>query len=277
MTLAQRNLYFKTGILLSSLSFLILLVLTGKLLPLLPEYCEMAMYRPEGILQKLAGHFFEAVPRAPLVTLFASVLYTLLASISVFFYFEKTQTSEILFFGLFVLSFVFETFRILIPLRGIYEFSPMLLVAGARLLVFGRMFGAFSIFISGIYAAGFDIQKQGRVIIAAVMAILMISFKLPVNGLSWDTSFTMSFAYSSMFRFADNILLVITVVSFLVAAYVRGIADYRFIALGSLLVSLGRGLLIGTDTWLTPFPGVILLAAGTWLITTRLHQVYLWL
>jgi hypothetical protein len=255
----------------------LLLVLTGKLLPFLPQYSEAAIYRPEGFFQKLAGRFFSTVPQVPFVSLFISTLYALAASIAVFFYFEKTQTPEILFFGLFVLSFVFETLRIIVPLRGIYEFPPVLLILGTRLLIFGRLFGVLSLFASSIYAAGLDIQKQGRVIAAIIIAILVISFKLPVTGVSWDTSFTILFAYSSMFRFADDVLMVITVISFLVAAYIRGTGDYRFVALGALLVSLGRLLLINTDIWITSFLGVIMLIAGTWFITTRLHQVYLWL
>jgi hypothetical protein len=195
----------------------------------------------------------------------------------VFVYFEKTQTPEILFFGLFAQSLAFETIRILVPLRDLYPFPGMLLIFGTRVLIFGRLFGIVSLFASSVYAAGLDFQKQGRVILAMVIAILVVSLKVPVNGLAWDTSYTMIFAYSSMFRFAENILLGITVASFLVAAHVRGTGDYLFIALGALLVSAGRSMLISADTWVTPLPALLVLGAGTWLVMVRLHRVYLWL
>ena len=277
MTLAQRNWFFKAGIFLSSCCVFLLLALTGKLLPLLPEYCEAAISRPEGIFLYFAEGSFNSVPLIPFITLFTAVFYTLFVSIAVFVSFEKTQTSEILFFGLFALSFMFEILRILIPLKGLYEFSPVVLIVGTRILIFARLFGSLSLFTSGIYAAGLDMQMQGRVIIGIIIAILMISFKLPVNGFSWDTSFTMLFAYSSMLRLAENVLIVITGISFLIADYNRGTAEYRFVALGSLLVFLGRSLPLRADTWLTPIPAVVMLIAGTWLITARLRQVYLWL
>jgi hypothetical protein len=277
MTLVQRNLYFKIGIFISSCSILLLLTLAGKLLPLLPEYCEAAVNRTGGAFQHLAGQFFSSVPLVPFVSLVIAIFYTFFVSITVLVSFEKTQTPEILFFGLFALSFVFEIFRIMVPLKGLFEVSSLILIIGTRMLIFARLFGTISLFISGVYAAGLDMQKQGRMVIGLVIAILIISFKLPVNGYLWDTSFTMVFAYSAMFRFAELVIVVITGISFLIASYNRGTADYRFIALGSLLVFLGRTLLFGADTWLTPAPAVIMLVVGTWLITARLHKVYLWL
>jgi hypothetical protein len=277
MTLAQRNRYFKGGIILSSLCLLALVVLAGTVLPLYPELSAAALHRSGGVFQALAGKFFDPVPHAAFVTMVLAVAYALSASILVFVFFEKTQSPEILFFGLFALSFVFEIFRIMVPLQRAYGFPSVLLVWGARMLIFGRLCGVISLFASSVYAAGLEVQKQGRLIVTMVMVILVISVRIPVNGLAWDSSLTMISAYISMFYFAENALMVITIVSFLVAAYTRGSGDYLFIALGILLVSLGRSLVIGADTWVTPLPGIAMLAAGTWISTARLHQVYLWL
>jgi len=277
MTLAQRNIYFKAGIFLSACYILLLLALTGKLFPLLPEYSEAALSRPEGFFQSLAGRFFTSVPAVPLVTVFAAVFYTLFVSIVILISFEKTQAPEILFFSLFALSFSFEIVRIMAPLKGLFELSPVMLIVGTRILIFFRLFGTVALFISSVFAAGLEVQKQGRVIIGIIIAILMVSFKIPVNGFSWDTSFTMLFAYSTMFRFAEIILIVITGMSFLIAAYSRGTGNYRLVALGSLLVFFGRNLLFKADTWFVPFPALGMLIIGTWLIVSRLHQVYLWL
>ncbi|MDR2661787.1 MAG: hypothetical protein LBC31_02180 [Treponema sp.] len=277
MTLAQRNRYFKGGIILSSLCFLTLASFAGKLLPFYPDLSAAALHRSGGAFQALAAKFFDPSPYAPFVTMTLAVIYSLSASILIFVFFEKTQSPEILFFGLFALSFVFEIFRIMPPLQRLYGFPSVLLVWGARMLIFGRLLGVISLFASSVYAAGLETQKQGRVVITMVMAILVISIRIPVNGLAWDSSFTMIFAYGSMFRFAEDALLVITVVSFLVSAYTRGNGEYLLIALGVFLAALGRGLVIGADTWITPLPGSIMLIAGTWIVTARLHQVYLWL
>jgi hypothetical protein len=65
--------------------------------------------------------------------------------------------------------------------------------------------------------------------------------------------------------------------SFFISAYSRGSPEYILIGIGSFLVFLGRNLLITADTCVTPLPGLLSLIAGTWLICTKLHKVYLWL
>ncbi|MDR2072892.1 MAG: hypothetical protein LBP60_05630 [Spirochaetaceae bacterium] len=277
MTLAQRNYYFKGGIVLSALCFLCLIALAGKLLPLYPVLSKAALYRSEGLFQNLVVRFFNTAPQASFASVAAAVTYALGASILVFVFFEKTQSPEILFFGLFGLSFAFEILRILLPLQEIYNFPSVLLVMGTRLLFSGRLFGVLSLFASSLHAAGLEMQKQGKVILTIVIAILVISSRVPINGLAWDSSLTMVCAYSSMFRLVEYVLMAMAVISFLLAAYTKGTGEYLFIALGTFLVSLGRSLLINADTWLPPLPGLLMLIAGTWFITGRLHQVYLWL
>jgi hypothetical protein len=277
MTLAQRNRYFKGGILLSSFCLVLLVVLAGKILPLYPELGEKALHRSQGFFQNIAARFFDSAPLAPFFSMAAAVIYALGASILIFVFFEKTQSPEILFVGLFALSFVFEILRIIVPLQVLRDFPSVVLILSTRILVFGRLFGVLSLFASSVYSAGLELQKQGQVIITIIIATLVVSIRLPVNGLAWDSSLTMIFAYASMFRFAEGAFMVITIVSFLVAAYTRGTGEYLFIALGALLIFLGRTLLLGADTWITPLPGLVMLIAGTCFIIARLHQVYLWL
>jgi hypothetical protein len=72
-------------------------------------------------------------------------------------------------------------------------------------------------------------------------------------------------------------IILITAITFFVSAYSRGSAEYVFIGIGVFLVYIGRNMLLGADTWITPIPGLATLIAGTWFICSRLHQVYLWL
>jgi hypothetical protein len=82
--------------------------------------------------------------------------------------------------------------------------------------------------------------------------------------------------YASMFRLVEIGIILISTTSFFIAAYVRGTREYIFIGIGSLLVCLGRSILLTADTWAAPFPGLLILAAGTWFICNYLHRIYLW-
>jgi hypothetical protein len=80
-----------------------------------------------------------------------------------------------------------------------------------------------------------------------------------------------------MFTLVEIGIILITMVSFFISAYTRGAREYLYIGLGAVLVFIGRNLLLAADTWVTPFPGLAALAAGTWFICRQLHRVYLWL
>jgi len=297
MTVDQRNLYFKAGIILSLFCLSLLIVLAGKLLPFYPELCDEALHRPRGLLQNPfsrntfsqnvfhenslsrnpADHIFSTTPSSVFGSLIASAVYSLCASVLLFIFFEKTQSPEILFIGLFALSFAFETLRIMVPLQKVYAFPSALLAAGARLLFFGRFSGILSLFMSSLYAVGINIQKQGRMVLAMLIAILLVAFRIPVSGLSWDTSLAMITGYSTMFRLTEVVLIAITIISFLVASYTKDTREYLFVALGIFFAFLGRSLLTGTDTWPALIIGIFMLAVGTWFIMQWLHRVYLWL
>jgi hypothetical protein len=277
MTLSQRNRYFIAGIVLSSLCLLWMIPYITKLLPFYPELTAAAIKRVPGLFQRAAAYFFAAAPLAPFATVAASVVYTLAVSFLVYFFFEKTQSPEILFFGLFTLSFTFEVLRLMLPLKELYGFSGIFLILGARILFFGRFFGVLSLFASSVYAAGLDLQKQGTVVIAIAIAALIVSLGIPIDGFSWDTNLVMVSGYAVILRLAEAGILVISVISFFAAAYIRGAREYLTVGLGAFLVFAGRDLLVNADTWLTPVPGFIMLCAGTWLVSSKLHRVYLWL
>jgi hypothetical protein len=65
--------------------------------------------------------------------------------------------------------------------------------------------------------------------------------------------------------------------SFFISAWSKGTPEYAAVSLGSFLAFAGRNILLSSDTWIGPLPGLLLLAAGLWVICTKLHQVYLWL
>ncbi|QQO09560.1 DUF3631 domain-containing protein [Breznakiella homolactica] len=277
MTLLQRNRLFVFGIALSALMFLAVLALSVMIVPSFGEITAGAARRASGILQPLMIRLLDPSPYVPYISMILACTYSLATTILIFYFFEKTQSSEILFFSLFVLSFTAEVMRTAVPLFSVLELPHVYLIMTGRVLYFGRYFGLLSLFAASVYAAGLDIQKQGTVILISFVITMLIAIGIPIDGLSWDTSFTVTTGYSSMFTLAEAGIGFITILSFFIAAYSRGSKEYTFIGIGSLLVYIGRNVLLTADTW-PPLPlAIAMLAAGTWLTCTRIHQVYLWL
>jgi hypothetical protein len=206
-----------------------------------------------------------------------SSVYALVAILFIYYFFEKTQAPEILFIAFFVLSFAFEAGRIMIPLKKAYDLPSVYLIMSDRVMLFGRYFGIFSLFAASLYAAGLDIQKQKNNILILTAVSLALSLGIPIDGFTWNSNLIMTSGYPHLFNMVELSIALITLTSFLVSALSRGNRAYLFISLGAFLALLGRNLLLNTDTWAAPFIGIALLGAGTWLVCTKLHSVYLWL
>jgi hypothetical protein len=277
MTITTRNRFFVTGIVVSLISLAAAASSAFSIISVYPAAGNEAVRRPVGLVQLLAIRFFQPVPYVSYMTMIAAVVYAFVTMIFIYYFFEKTPSPEILFFSIFVMSFAFEAIRILVPLRMANGFPGVFLVVSTRVLLFFRYLGFFSLFAASVYAAGLGEQKQENIIFITILVALTIALMIPVDGLSWDSSLTPIYGYNSMFRMVDAGIMIITIISFLIASYSRGTKEYIFIGIGAFLVLWGRGILFSADTWLTPFLGIAFLCAGTWLICSQLHRVYLWL
>ncbi|MCL2381284.1 MAG: hypothetical protein FWC64_06785 [Treponema sp.] len=277
MTLSARNDFFKGGIILSALSLGLVAVGAYFAFSAYPEASALAALRPRGIIQALAGVFIGPSAYVPFFTMLAAVTYSFISIILIKHFFEKTQSPEILFFGLFVISLSFEFVRLMIPLRTVFAFPAMYIISGSRVLIFARYFGLFSLFAASVYAAGLDAQKQQNTFFILVLAALIIAMHIPIDGIVWDSALVPWSGYGSMFAVVEAGILAVTVITFFISAYTRGSRAYVHIGLGALLAFAGRTMLINSDTWVTPLPGFLALVAGTWIIASRLRREYLWL
>jgi hypothetical protein len=277
MTLSERNILFRAGIITAAACVLLICTAAFAILPVLPSAAEEVTQRSPGIIQSLIGRFLAPNPYVPFASIAGAGIYALVTIVLVSYFFEKTQAPEILFVALFAVSFSFEVIRMMAPLKQLFIIPPLYQVIGFRVLLFSRYFGLFSLFTASVYAAGLEIQKQRDIFLIITVASMIIVMGIPIDTLSWDSSFSMISGYTSTFRIIETGVFLITVAGFFIAAYSRGSREYIVIGAGSFLVFLGRNILLSADTWLSPAPALILLGLGTWLICTRLHHVYLWL
>jgi hypothetical protein len=277
MTLPDRNCFFKAGIFISLAALAGIGTAFRTALPFYPELLAMAAARSRGVIQAFAGQFLPPSPYAPFAAMIAAVLYSLSALILIYCFFEKTQAPEILFIALFAVSFAFEAARLIVPLASALELPGLYFTAACRILVFGRYFGLFSLFTAGVCASGLEIREPGNLILLTAGMSMASAVGMPLDSLSWDTALCLSGAYTSMFSIVESVIILITTASFLAGAYIRGAREYVAACAGSLLAGAGRSLLLPADTWAAVVSGFAILAAGTWLICSRLRRIYLWL
>ena len=277
MTLSGRNIIFKAGIILAVLCAVIVCITSFDAIKAYSQMSGENIRRPNTFFQDFISNFLKVNFYSIHASLSASVLYSLVSALLIYFYFEKTQAPEILFVYFFSLSLSLEAARITLPLHIIHDIPAFYQLIAARILLFGRYFGMFSLFTASVCAAGLDMQKTRNYIQVIFVATLIIALGVTVDTQVWDSSMSLINGYPSLFRLIEAAAFLTTVISFFIAAKSRGSRDYAFVGIGSLLALAGRNILLNNDTWAGPGPGILLLAAGTWFICTRLHKIYLWL
>ena len=277
MTLSGRNGLFKAEIVLAAFSTLIVIAASFVVLPAYPSLAAEITRHSEGLFHVLTSRFQQINLYAVHASIAGSVLYALLVLVLIYHSFETTQSPEILFVSFFAGSFSLEAARLILPLREFYEIPSLYLLIASRTLLFGRYFGIFSLFAASVYAAGLEVRKQRNVILVITVATLIIALGVPIDTQTWDSSLNMINGYTSLFRLLETGVVLITVISFFIAAYSRRSEEYTRIGAGAFLAFLGRNLFLNADTWISPVPGILLLSVGIWFICTQLHKIYLWL
>jgi len=277
MTIVARNRFFMGGIIFASISLCLAAAGGYFAFSSFQNVAEAAALRSRGVMQIIAVRLAEPSAFVPFWAILGLLAYSLISIIMIYYFFENTQAPEILFFAFFAVSNSFEFLRLLLPLKEIFNFPAVYLMTASRILLFGRYFGLFSLFAAGVYAAGLDAQKQRGVLLMLIVAALYIAISVPVDSLAWDSAFLLLSGYSVMFAMAGTGIMVVTVITFFISAYIRGSRNYITIGFGVFMALTGRNILFNSDNWITPVPGLLLLAIGTWFICTRLHRHYLWL
>ncbi|MDR2510320.1 MAG: hypothetical protein LBC77_06720 [Spirochaetaceae bacterium] len=273
MTLSRHTFLLKFGIAAAAFMIAGLAAISFKILPYYPELVDAALRRSGYVFinaRKLSPFHYAAY-----ITMAASIVYALLTLILLFYYFEKTQSVEAHFFMFFVFSFVFESLRAILPLRMAFDLPSIYLSFAAHFLVFCRYFGIFSLFCASLYSAGFK-TKEENLIFPLIIIALFIAFRIPVNKYTWDTSLCLVSAYPLAFWALEISTALLTVLSFLCGAFMRGQKEYYIIGAGAFFALAGRMLLFSGDTLILPVIGLCSLSAGTYIICSNLRRLYLW-
>jgi hypothetical protein len=277
MTLSARNNVFKLGLALSFLCLLLCVFASIKVIPFYPSMEDEITRANESIFRAFFNKFSGTNLLATHYCILVLVFFSFCSIIITHFSFEKTQSPEILFVVFFAASFSLEALRLIIPLGRVYEIPSLYMLMVARIILFGRYFGLFSLFTASLYAVGFKAQKQRNVITIIAVITLIIILGIPIDTQAWDSSLNMITGYTSMFRLIETGAFFITTISFFIAAWLRSSWDFIYIGTGAALAFFGRSILLSAGTWVGLPVGLLFLVAGTWLICTKLHKIYLWL
>jgi hypothetical protein len=203
-------------------------------------------------------------------------LFAVLCIGFILYSFRKTVSTEIFFYSFWALSVGFEVSRLVIFDIATAGGSAYWQIVATKVLLFSRYAGNLSLFVSGLYAAGFRNEKVGTVAAVILAISLGMAIAMPVNTGAYAPTLELRAGYRELNGGLVLVVALVTLANFLYAAQVSGEASYRIVAVGAVVFLTGYGLLV---TQWNPFAivaGFALLVVGSWLFVSRLHSYYLW-
>jgi len=189
-------------------------------------------------------------------------------------HFAKTQSSECLYFTLFLLACLTETTRLFIPFFDLWVNNSSMLITSVRILFFGRLMAPLSFLFSSIFTMEGQTQgaERNSAFLFAVAGI--IALLVPVNTTRILPNCTVEIGFTAFFWIYECVLAALTFISLLIQAKSSG-PPGRILALGFLFLFLGYIILLGTQTIAALCLGMLCFSLGVYLYLVNLHKIYL--
>jgi len=275
MTLAARNTIFVFGVILTFIC-LFVYALAGYAL-LFGRYSGEVFSLSSA--QTWFGLRWEVEPLFSYASLAAAGVLGLISSSGVAIsarLFRRVSSAEIYFMTLFLMSLSIELARIAQPLLEINDMPATLSALVTRIVLFGRLAGALSLFAAGVYAAGADYPRIGSVTLLIAALSFLVVYLVPVD----TQRMSATFMNVTGGREAVDLLLAFLSVGAIVNYAIGWWRGHRerggAIALTALGLAIGKELVLHVPSVFSLGSGLILLgvAAASFVLVNRSY--YLW-
>ena len=196
-------------------------------------------------------------------------IFSFTTTIVIRYSFEKTQSPEIIFFIGFLISCLFEYFRLLIPLYNLWESYSRLLIFIGKGCFACRLISLFCFLFSALFSD--DIQSQTTektLLIIAIVSWIFVEF-LPINTGTVNQSINPASGFSQIFEVIQFVIFFLTCISMIFYSKSRYTLSYVYLIIGYF------SLVYATNFFLC-FIGIILLSFGTFKYLQKIHNYYLW-
>ncbi|MCQ2595858.1 MAG: hypothetical protein MJ196_11410 [Treponemataceae bacterium] len=219
---------------------------------------------------------FNFNPYAVYIAVAALLLYVPVCCFGMLNYFEKTQIPELIYVPLFLVSFIPESFRLLLPLFAGWQNHPNLMIFISKVILFARISASVAMLtVAAVSTDRNDSHTSNIQFSILALCSVTVSF-IPINSIQMLST---GFAAYSHYGFCLGIRLffyAVTTVSFWLTGYKIQSAEYKRCALNHFLLVLGELILQECDNCPFLVLGIALLFGGTFCFYKNLHKYYMW-
>lgn len=222
----------------------------------------------------LTGYNFMAALFSAIICL----VYTAVTTCIIYINFEKTQSSEIIYFAMFLLGCMLEGIRIALLAYNIWATVSSIYIFMGRILFFGRMLSALSLIFLVLLSIKQDAhQDAGRNSLIIAAAAGVFAWLVPIDTITVASNCSVRFGNEKIFIVITCICFIICFFSMRAQSKTLDNKEYKTASNGYLSLVFGYLLLTQTDSILALALGIILLFSGTFLFLKNLHRYYKWM
>lgn len=214
-----------------------------------------------------------------LLFLLKILLFTVLGVVASIFFrrqFRRSVLGESFFFTIFLVSLAFEALVLLqLVVLGLDK-SPYFGTIVTRAVIFGRLVGVFSLFASGLFAAGIQYKKFGVYTGVEFLLSLIFSASIAVDSSVLQMNLLNQIGNMMELHIALWVIQAFGVLNFFWAGFSLNNRDYSYMGIGLIVLILGKELLFVYSAPIIIPIGFVLLVLGIVFFGNRLQAVYLW-
>ena len=204
------------------------------------------------------------------------LLYVPICCFGMLHFFEKTQIPELLYFSLFLLNFIPESSRLLIPLFSNWQSYPHLMIFLSKIILFSRISASLSMLaIASLASERNDTNSSTIQISILALCAILVCF-VPVNTIQMLSTAFASYAYYGFSLCLRLGFYAITAISFWLTGYKMQAVEYKRCAINYLILIFGELFLQECDNCIFLLFGITFLYGGTFFFFKNLHKYYMW-
>ena len=188
--------------------------------------------------------------------------------------FYKTQSGELAYFLLFLVSILIDSFRIFIPLFQLANTYTNALITVSNIIFAGKILGPVSLLCLVLFSDEDQRQNLEQNCVIIIIACAFLAFVIPLNTARLLPNYALDFAFSKIISFSITIMVAVSVFSLLMNNYKNELK--QTMTVGFFLLSIGVHLLRDCYSIFHLVLGAVFITGGTLLYFKELHNKYLW-
>ncbi len=203
------------------------------------------------------------------------MLFSITGLVIIRYSFLKTNSSEIFFFSLFLISLVFDLSRSYVAVFSYFRIPEYYNIYASRVCYFGRFLGLASLFTAAFFTFDTETKKIETAAAVIVMISYMLSSSIPFSTYKLSTMIQQP-GYFTYFAFSIFSIECLTVLTYIFSFIQSRSREYILLSISMVFVFTGRETTFFISDPARFLTGLILLAAGTAIYSNKVRQIYSW-